>query len=48
MEKLRTNIYIEKDAYKKFKILCIQEDKSISEKIEEYIKRDIIKNEENK
>lgn len=37
MEKTRTNIYISKETFKKFKILCIMEDKSVSAKIDEYI-----------
>ena len=37
MEKFRTNVYLEKEAFKKFKIKCIEEDKSVSEKINEFI-----------
>lgn len=48
MTKIRKNIYIDKDAYKQFKIKCVQEDKSVSEKINEFIIKTTQEKKENK
>lgn len=43
-ENARTTIYINKSVYKKFKILSIEQNKSVSELIETFMKKEISKN----
>lgn len=47
MGKRRTNVYIDNATYKKFKILCINRDESISSLINKLIKKEVESNEEN-
>lgn len=43
--KKRVNIYVDEESYQRFKIQCIKEGKSISKKINDYIKSEVEKNE---
>ncbi len=48
MKKRPHNFYIEDDLWKKFKMLCLEKDKTITELIVEFIKKEVKKYDQNR